>query len=244
MELHNRSGASVCLEGHSLAAGIGKRGPRHRFSRAEVLEPGAFKVFEFDRRESGGEEGPFGGFDPEGGFLALLGPATGDGRGESSIDGYIDWYFYGRQTEGFSYGRSGPGASFGFMRPTPGRENSPQLLEPPPLLSDGGVGFTADRATAVNALISSPAGGGSLPRMTFTLHYLREGKWEEAPMSLGGITTGEGGQAWARAKAILPEGVDVDGLRYHFTARSPEGLERFAPLTAPRDAYLFRVKDD
>ena len=81
------------------------------------------------------EHEAFPGFSPAGGFIGLVRQETrrGDDEGPTDDDddrvreSMLDFYFYGPQRSGESYGRLGKG--FGFQRPTPNHANSGSTLK-------------------------------------------------------------------------------------------------------------------
>lgn len=264
VELHNRTDRAISLGGYSLSADWRLHAPRHRFDEEDRLEPGALGVFRFpvrERRQVDPEElehlertdpeaaermwlewrREFPGFDPQGGIITLFGPPPDLGRetdrGEEGRAPRLDWYYYGAQTPGFSYGRAGGG--FGFLRPSPRRPNGELPLRPAPLVSDGGIVWEPGSPGRVTArLIRVPAHAAV---EAVQLHYRRRETepWKSLPMEVKGVKGSgpSGSPAGMRAEAALPASLEPGPLEYYFGVRSPDGIERTGPLTAPRHTY-------
>ncbi len=261
VELHNAGKEPLSLRDHYLVARDRGGTTRWNFGDRDALKPGGYRVFQFprrtwtpppptddleelERRELAEREGRLGarfrGFDPEGGFFALVSmerfpedrPSRGDDDRERE-ERILDFYFYGRQTPGFSYGRLGDG--FSFLKPTPGSTNSSPSFQPPPLLANGGakrMGDSLEVTVVVTGICSK-----EIPR-EIQLHYRSGENWKQVPLKIE--AAGADREAWgilALARGTIPAGDVSQEFEYYFVARSPAGLERFAPLTAPRDAY-------
>jgi hypothetical protein len=110
------------------------------------------------------------------------------------------------------------------MRPTPGKGNG-DALTPAPVLSNGGLSRRGHRVE-ITALVTSICPG---ELESVVLHYLLGGDWRQREMIIAD------GQALGRLETEALE--DQGELSYFFVARSPDGLERYAPLTAPREVY-------
>ena len=146
----------------------------------------------------------------------------------------LDFYFFGHQSPGFSYGRVGRG--FAFLKPTPGEANGTLAFEPPKLLADGGCRGHRNGQVRIAALIdaSSP---GRIPE-SVTLHYSFGGPWREVPMTTDAENTP------LRLAATLKTTVATTEISYYFIARTSAGIERPAPLTAPLETYRHSIEAD
>ena len=153
---------------------------------------------------------------------------------DDSEPALVDWYFFGHQTLGFSYGRVDGG--FAFMKPTPGEANQSRQFETPRWLTDGGRRGHRGGRVLVYALVdaSSP---GSLPR-SVTLHYCLGGPWREAPMEI------DLRRVRPRFVAAVQSTTATTEISYYFVARSGAGVERRAPLTAPVETYRHDIRED
>jgi hypothetical protein len=190
---------------------------------------------EMERREQerlrARREGLFPGFDWQGGFVGLIGPGRReepeferDDRGGGPV---WDWYFYGRQTAGFSYGRAGSG--FGFMNPSPGSANSARIFLAPPLMISPTVEKRKDSAWF--EIQFSKVLPSAVPKEIVMMIRSDNGRSFEVPMNL------EVDKATAEI-ALTDVGTQIE---YYFIARSAIGIERAAPLTGSAFPYLARI---
>lgn len=135
IEVWNRGSSAVSLLGYRIVDLEREEGRLSRFPEGS-LEPGGFRVVRLEGSR----------LDPHGGAFALLAPGAG-GR-------VADFFFYGRRSPGFSYGRAA--GDFGFLRPSPEAPNG-GLVEPgPPWIEDQNIDAREDRPVAVRARVSVP----------------------------------------------------------------------------------------
>ncbi len=156
-----------------------------------------------------------------------------------------DWYVYGRQSPGFSYGRTKAG--FGFLEPTPGRDNARNAQLAPPVMTNGELrgrrGESDELEVRVNLEDWVPADRIA----ALTLHCRVSGRggeseWREIEMPIPAVTPTKPGSGRVTAAVKLPLDDSMRVVGYYFVARSPQGVERVAPLGAPRAVYRAKIR--
>ena len=201
---------------------------------------------------------PFPGIDPRGGTIALLRrPVSTDDAGrreereeEEGEDVVLDLYFYGPRWGRFSYGRCRPAPglrsdTFGFLEPTPGAVNSSAPLVAPPLLIDRGV--SGRRGSAAKHLkvhvLATDVCGGELDRAEL-VYRTNFGDFDWQRLTLKPLDDGVARyHPYRYLEARIPLSDSLRRVEYYCIAHSPDGLQRRAPLTAPRAYYEHRVKE-